>query len=151
MKMNIGDMIDLGDCDMDCQANGSQLTLVAALNEASLALIVANGLLGIWGGWSPVGRMSQTYCTFLAFTFQLVILIVCGTMLFTPFAKTCYSSLFPTAGDYSMWTMHDDYIMVVVLWGTQFIWLFIFACIGLCGAVKSEETEKTAEANKQTK
>lgn len=77
----------------------------------------------------------------------MAILIACATMLFTPYALQCYSSLFPTttrpdvgvsnAG--SLWTMHDDYLMVVGLWGSQFIWLFIFLVIGLCGAYKSEE------------
>ena len=128
---------------MDCQVKGSRLTLVAILNEASLTLLVINGLLGIWGGWSAIGRISQTYCTFLTFFFQLAILIACGTMLFTPYARTCYSSLHPTDGldVRGLWTMHDDYIMVITLWGTQFLWVFIFAVIGLCGAVRSEKTD----------
>ena len=136
-------MIEMADCDIDCQAKGSQLTLVASLNEASLALIVFNALLGIWGGWSAIGRVSQTYCTFLACTFQLAILIVCATMLFTPYAKMCYTSLYPTAGEENgLWTMHDDYMTVVTLWGTQFVWVFVFLFIGLCGAVRSESTEE---------
>ena len=69
MKRSIDALLDLGDCDMDCQAKGSRLTLVANLNEASLTLLVINGLLGIWGGWSAIGRISQTYCTFLTFFF----------------------------------------------------------------------------------
>ena len=95
-KRNIDNMLDLAECDIDCQAKGSRLSLVATLNEASLTLLVINGLLGIWGGWSAIGRISQTYCTFLTFFFQLAILISCATMLFTPYAKTCYASLFPT-------------------------------------------------------
>jgi len=141
MKQSLDTLLDLADCDIDCQAKGSRLTLVATLNEASLALLVINGLLGIWGGWSAIGRISQTYCTLLAFFFQLAILIACGTMLFTPYATTCYRSLMPTVSPTALWTMHDDYVMVVTLWGTQFIWVFIFAVIGLCGAVRSEKTD----------
>jgi len=152
MKQSLDTLLDLADCDIDCQAKGSRLTLVAALNEASLTLLVINGLLGIWGGWSAIGRISQTYCTLLAFFFQLAILIACGTMLFTPYAttcyrslmptvSTCYRSLMPTVSPTELWTMHDDYVMVVTLWSTQFIWVFIFAVIGLCGAVRSEKTD----------
>ena len=141
MKQSLDTLLDLADCDIDCQAKGSRLTLVATLNEASLALLVINGLLGIWGGWSAIGRISQTYCTLLAFFFQLAILIACGTMLFTPYAITCSRSLMPTVSPTELWTMHDDYVMVLTLWGTQFIWVFIFAVIGLCGAVRSEKTD----------
>ena len=139
MKRSINALLDLGDCDMDCQAKGSRLTLVATLNEASLTLLVINGLLGIWGGWSAIGRISQTYCTFLTFLFQLAVLITCSTMLFTPYAKTCFASLYPTSSVGEYWTMHDDYNMVLVLWGTQWLWLFIFGIIGLCGAFRSSD------------
>lgn len=135
-------MIGMADCDIDCQTKGSQLTLVATLNEASLALIVLNAILGIWGGWSVFGRISQTFCTFIAFAFQLAILIVCATMLFTPYARMCYTSLYPTDRRNPLWSMHDDYISVIGLWATQFIWAFVFLCIGLCGAVSSEKTEE---------
>lgn len=151
MKRNLEGLEKMADCDLDCQAKGSQLTLVAVLNVASLSLIVLNGLLGIWGGWSSVGRVAQTYFTFFAFLFQMAILIACGTMLFTPYAMSCYTSLFPTAGrpdvggttsGSSLWTMHDDYIMVIGLWASQWIWLFIFLVIGLCGAFRSEGQSK---------
>jgi len=51
-KSNLQNSIDMMDCDLDCQAKGSQLTVVAALNVASLALIVFNSLMGILGGWN---------------------------------------------------------------------------------------------------
>jgi len=145
MKRNLKHLESMKDCDMDCQAKGSQLSLVAALNVASLTLIFLNGLLGIWGGWSAFSRVAQTYFNIFTCMFQLAILFTCSAMLFTPYAMQCYTSLFPTAGGFSddstgftLWTMHDDYVMIIVLWASQFIWMFIFFFIGMCGAYRSE-------------
>lgn len=146
MKRNLKHLDTMKDCDLDCQAKGSQLSLVAALNIASLTLIFLNGLLGIWGGWSAFSRVAQTYFTIFTCLFQLAILLTCSTMLFTPYALQCYTSLFPTAGGFAedktgftLWTMHDDYVMIIVLWASQFIWMFIFFFIGMCGAYRSEK------------
>jgi len=156
MKRNLKHLETMKDCDLDCQAKGSQLSLVAALNVASLTLIVLNGLLGIWGGWSALSRVAQTYFNIFTCLFQLAILITCGTMLFTPYAMQCYTSLFPTAGGFSdhstgfsLWTMHDDYVMIITLWGTQFIWLFVFFFIGMCGAYRSEPGNNVQALDKQ--
>ena len=138
-KSNLQNSIDMMDCDLDCQAKGSQLTVVAALNVASLALIVFNSLMGILGGWNKIGRITQTYCSFVACFLQFAVLIACGTMLITPYAFTCYGSMQPTFTKDSMWTMHDDYLTVLILWATQFIWMFIFFVIGMCGAFRVEK------------
>jgi len=138
-KSNLQNSIDMMDCDLDCQAKGSQLTVVAALNVASLALIVFNSLMGILGGWNKCGRITQTYCSFVACFLQLAVLISCGAMLITPYAFTCYGSMQPTFTKDSMWTMHDDYLTVLILWATQFIWMFIFFVIGMCGAFRVEK------------
>ena len=146
MKRNLKHYESMKDCDMDCQAKGSQLSLIAALNVASLTLIFLNGLLGIWGGWSTLGRVAQAYFNIFTCLFQLAILLTCSTMLFTPYALQCYTSLFPTAGGFAddstgftLWTMHDDYVMIITLWATQFIWLFIFFVIGMCGAYRESD------------
>jgi hypothetical protein len=145
MKRNLNHLESMKDCDMDCQAKGSQLSIVAALNVASMTLIFLNGLLGIWGGWSAFSRVAQTYFNIFTCMFQLAILFTCSAMLFTPYAMQCYTSLFPTAGGFAddstgftLWTMHDDYVMIIVLWASQFIWMFIFFFIGMCGAYRSE-------------
>ena len=145
MRRNVKNVDDSYDCDIDCQVKGSQLTLVAALNSASLSLILLNGLLGVWGGWSIVGRIAQTYCTFIACLLQFAIFISCATMLFTPYAQKCYSSMFPTNGRDTLWTMHDDYMLVIGLWGSQFFLMFIFLVIGLCGAYRSETVDPKAQ------
>jgi len=141
MKRNLKHLETMKDCDLDCQAKGSQLSLVAALNVASLTLIVLNGLLGIWGGWSALSRVAQTYFNIFTCLFQLAILITCGTMLF------------PTAGEqstgFTLWTMRDDYVMIITLWGTQFIWLFVFFFIGMCGAYRSEPGNNVQALDKQ--
>lgn len=104
---------------------------------ACLSLIFLNGLLGVWGGWSPIARIAQTYCTFVAFLFQLGVFIACATMLFTPYALNCSRSMTQTSGTDTFWTMHDDFDMVVGLWSSQIFWMFAFLVIGLCGAYSS--------------
>lgn len=125
------------ECDLECQQKGSQFTTISIIQIASLSLIVLNGLLGIWGGWSPAARIVQTYCSFVAFLFQLGVFITCAAMLFTPYALVCSKSLAPTSGKNTLWTMHDDYDMVVGLWSSQIFWMFAFLVIGLCGAYSS--------------
>ena len=106
--------------------------------------------MGMLGGWCKVGRLIQTYCTFFAFFLQLAILIVSGTLLLTPYAKTCWGSLQPTSGINRMWTMHDDFMMSVGLWATQFIWMFIFVFIGLCGAFRGEKNSNDGQIELST-
>jgi len=42
--------------------------------------------------------------------------------------------------------MHDDYGMVVGLWGSQIFWMFAFLAIGLCGAYTSAPKVETVNA-----
>ena len=136
LKLTI-DIVD--DCDIDCQARGSQLTLVAILNTAALAFVfVNNGICLALGACFATSRMIATYCNFFGCMFHMVILIVSGTFLFTPYAQMCGNSMVKTAGKDLMWTMSDDYSTVVFLWATSFPLLFIFFCIGLCGAYKAQ-------------
>lgn len=112
-KRSIENTIELLDCDLDCQANGSQLTVVAALNVARLVVVFMVGLFGMLGGWRSHERIAATYCGFFSFLFQLIISIVSTLMILTPFAMSCFASMQPT-GD-GMWTMHDDYTMIIGL------------------------------------
>jgi hypothetical protein len=146
MKDELKIRIDLADCDLECQQKGSQFTTISIIQISCLSLIVINGLLGIWGGWFPAARIAQTYCSFVAFLFQLAVFITCATMLFTPYSFACSRSLAPTSGKDAFWTMHDDYGMVVGLWGSQIFWMFAFLAIGLCGAYTSAPKVETVNA-----
>lgn len=125
------------ECDLECQQKGSQFTTISIMQMSCLSLIFLNGLVGIWGGWSPAARIAQTYVSFIAFLFQLAVFVTCATMLFTPYAKICARSLTPTSAKDTFWTMHDDYYMVFGLWASQLFWMFAFLVIGLCGAYSS--------------
>jgi hypothetical protein len=133
---DIQELID--DCDLDCQSKGSQMTLIAGLNSLSLFFIMIQALLMFIGTWRKYVRIFQVYCNIFTCVFQLVILIVSGALLFTKYAAFCGKSVIRTAG-WVQWTMKDDYDMTIMLWATQFIWMFIFFCCGLCSAHKSEK------------
>ena len=124
---------------MDCQAKGSQMTLVAILNSTALALICVNALCMFAGTWRASSRIFSVYCTFFSCLFQFAILVTSGVLLFTPYARMCGYSLTKTFSDSFMWTMRDDYSTVVTLWATQFIWMFVFVCFGMCSAMKTDD------------
>ena len=81
------------DCDMDCQKFGSGLSVTAAINQVSLAFILLNFLCMFIGTWRWRARVFSTYCTYVSCFVQFIILIVSGTMLFTPYSMMCASSL----------------------------------------------------------
>ena len=118
------------DCDMDCQKFGGGLSVVAAINQISLAFILLNFLCMFIGTWRYRARVFSTYCTYVSCFVQFLILIVSGTMLFTPYAMTCSTSLKKTLGADISWHIADDWYALTVLWATQWIWMFVFVCAG---------------------
>ena len=123
------DIVD--DCDTDCQKLGGGLSVVAAINQLSIGFILLNFLCMFIGTWRWRARVFSTYCTFVSCCVQFIILIVSGTMLFTDYASMCARSLTSTAGTLQ-WTTSDDWQQIVTLWATQFVWMFIFVCVGMC-------------------
>ena len=122
------DMVE--DCDPECQAKGSQMTLVGLLNSIALGFICINAFCMFAGTWRHRARIFSVYCTFFSCLFQFAVLVTSGVFLFTPFAMFCAGSLVQTAGKGIQWTMADDYATTVTLWATQFIWMFVFLFIG---------------------
>jgi hypothetical protein len=116
------------DCDMDCQKFGSGLSVVAAINQISLAFILLNFLCMFIGTWRYRARIFSTYCTYVSCFVQFIILIVSGTMLFTPYSMMCATSLEKTMGNTISWHVADDWYSMTVLWATQWVWMFVFVC-----------------------
>lgn len=57
------------DCDIDCQARGSQLTLIATLLGASYGLVCLNSLIMFIGVWRYRARVCSIYCTLFTAVF----------------------------------------------------------------------------------
>ena len=133
----LSDYIDLfEDCDVDCQAQGSQLTTIAGLMGAIYGLVTLNAILMFIGVWRANYRVCSIYCTFGVCLFQFAALIACGAMMFTDYNKVCARSMKETMGDGNIWTMADDFYMTFSLWIISFITMFCFVCCGLCSAIK---------------
>ena len=124
------------DCDMDCQKLGSGFSIVAAFNQISIAFILLNFLCMFIGAWRWRARVFSTYCTYVSCLVQFIILILSSTMLFTNYASLCGRSSQLTMGKME-WRMSDDYGVLVFLWGSQWIWMFIFVCAGMCQQYKA--------------
>lgn len=130
------DFIDLlEDCDVDCQANGSQLTAIAGLMGAVYGLVALNAIFMFIGTWRYRWRVCSIYCTFGVCLFQFVALIVAGALMFTKYNAICARSIRETMGDGNMWSMADDFYMTFSLWVISFITMFCFVCCGLCSAM----------------
>ena len=67
-------------------------------------------------------------------------MIVSGVFLYTDYAVMCMTSTVKVAGSgpTAEWMMADDYISMTWIWGTQFILIFVFACVGMCQQYKAE-------------
>ena len=130
------------DCDMDCQKFGSGLSVVAAINQISLGFIVLNFLCMFIGTWRWRARVFSTYCTYVSCFVQFIILIVSATMLFTPYTMMCATSLEKTMGDGISWHIADDWYAIVVLWATQWVWMFVFVCAAMCQQYRDPGTSK---------
>lgn len=128
------------DCDMDCQKMGSGMTLVAVLNQVVLGFIGLNALFMFIGVWRYRWRVCSVYCTMFMCLFQLIVLIVSATALFSKYSMVyCATSLTPTAPG-MFWHMADDYNMNVTLWGAQIVLMFCFVCCGFCSAYKADDS-----------
>lgn len=132
------EQIDLiEDCDIDCQAKGSQLTLVAGLNQLAYVFIAINAILMFIGTWMYRARVASVYCSIFSCMFQFAIIVTSGVILSSPYNMVCRRSMIPTAGEFQ-WTMRDDFGLVATMWIMSIITLLPFLCCGLCSAVKSE-------------
>ena len=132
--------IDLAeDCDIDCQKNGSQLTLIAGLMGMSYGFVALNALFMFIGTWRYRWRVCSVYCTFATCLFQFIILIVSGALLFTKYNAVCGRSMTKTAGDAFLWTMADDFYTTFSLWIISFVAMFCFVCCGLCSAYRPDK------------
>ena len=130
------DYIDLfEDCDIDCQAQGSQLTTIAGLMGAIYGLVTLNAIFMFIGTWRANYRICSIYCTFGVCLFQFAALIAVGAMMFTKYNAICARSMKETMGDGNIWTMADDFYVTFSLWITSFITMFCFVCCGLCSAM----------------
>jgi len=129
------DYIALGeDCDVDCQANGSQLTTIAGLMGAVYGLVALNAVFMFIGTWRYKWRVCSIYMTFGVCLFQLAATIAAGALLFTKYNAICARSIRETMGDGNLWSMADDFYITFSLWITSFIAMFCFLCCGLCSA-----------------
>jgi len=127
------------DCDIDCQAKGSQLTLIAALMGAAYGVVALNALFMFIGTWRYRARVCSVYCTMCACLFQFIILCVVGALLFTNYNAICARSMVRTMSDDFIWTMADDFYMTFSLWIVSFFTLFAFCCCGLCSAYRPDK------------
>ena len=125
------------DCDVDCLAKGSQLTLVAGLNQLCFGIIALNALFMFIGAFRYQDRVLSVYCTFFACLFQFCIIVVSGVILCNRWNAVCSRSLTPTAGGLQ-WTMRDDFGVCFGLWIMSIILLFPFLFCGLQSTRKCE-------------
>ena len=127
------------DCDLDCQAGGSMMSLVASLNGTALGFIGLNAIFMFIGTWRYRWRVCSVYCTLFSCLFQFAVIITSATMLFSKYTTTmCATSLTSTAGALP-WFMADDWAVNVMLWIGQIFLMFGFLACGLCSAMKSED------------
>ena len=132
LNLNKNFIAVMEDCDTDCQKLGSGLSVVAAINQVALGYIMLNMVCMFIGTWRWRARVFSTYCTYVSAAIQFIILLVSGSMLFTPYASMCARSMTKTKGPFISWSMADDYQSIVAIWSIQFIWMFIFVCVGMC-------------------
>ena len=129
------DYIDLiEDCDIDCQAAGSNLTLIAGLMGLSYGLVGLNAIFTFIGTWRYRWRFCSVICTLATCMCQLILSIVVGALLFTKYNAICGRSMVKTYGENMIWTMADDFYMTFSLWVISFFAMFFFCCCGLCSA-----------------
>jgi hypothetical protein len=130
-------------CDLDCQARGSGMTIVATLNSIALSIIALNSIFMIIGAFKGRDRVCSVYFTIFACVFQFCVLMASAGLLFSPYARLCgYSTTavgnFPgfTLVSGKDWMMMDDYWTMVGLWATQLVLMFAFCCCGMIPAYK---------------
>ena len=126
------------DCDVDCQAKGSQLTVMAVLGSVMYSVVGLNAIAMFIGTWRYRWRICSVYCTFVACMLQFALLIAIGAMMFTKYNALCARSLVETA-DYYLYTMNDDFYWSFTSWIVSWIWMFVFVCCGMCSAYRPEK------------
>jgi hypothetical protein len=125
------------DCDVDCLAKGSQLTIIAILMSVAYSVVGLNAIAMFIGTWRCGWRICSVYCTFFACIFQFAILISVGAMMFSKYGALCARSMNSTAAPF-LWTMADDFYVTFIVWIFSFIWMFVFVCCGMCSAFRPE-------------
>ena len=89
------DKIDLfEDCDADCHAKGSQLTIMGVLMSVMYTIVGLNALAMFIGTWRYRWRICSVYCTFVACMIQFALLIAVGALMFTKYNAVCARSLY---------------------------------------------------------
>ena len=133
------DKIDLyEDCDADCFAKGSQLTIMAVLMSVAYGVVGLNALFMFIGTWRYRWRICSVYCTFAACILQFALLIAVGALMFTKYNAVCARSLY-TTHNYYMYSMNDDFYFTFTSWLVSWIWMMVFVCCGLCSAYRPEK------------
>ena len=133
------DKIDLyEDCDADCFAKGSQLTIMAVLMSVAYGVVGLNALFMFIGTWRYRWRICSVYCTFAACILQFALLIAVGALMFTKYNSVCARSLY-TTHNYYMYSMNDDFYFTFTSWIVSWIWMMVFVCCGMCSAYRPEK------------
>ena len=133
------DKIDLfEDCDADCHAKGSQLTIMGVLMSVMYTIVGLNALAMFIGTWRYRWRICSVYCTFVACMIQFALLIAVGALMFTKYNALCARSLYAT-NDYWMYSMNDDFYSTFTSWIASWIWMFVFVCCGMCSAYRPDK------------
>lgn len=129
------DMVDT--CDLDCQARGSQLTLVGVLMSTVYSLVMLNALFMFIGTWRPYFRICSTYFTWFVCLFQFCVLVACGTILDSTYNRLCMRSMTKTWG-VGIYTMADDFFVTGSLWVISFFMMIGFVCCAGCQVMKEK-------------
>ena len=118
------------DCDVDCQAKGSQLTLIAGLLGLVYFLVGLNALFMFIGTWRYRWRVCSVYFTGVLCLFQFCVLVSTGALLFTKYNGICSKSMRATSvwDEAFIWTMADDFYMTFSLWVASFFTMIGFVC-----------------------
>jgi len=134
----VKDYIDMVDtCDIDCQARGSQLTIVAILMNVVYSLVCLNALFMFIGTWRPYFRICSTYFTWFVCLFQFCVLVATGTILDSKYNRVCMRSMTQTWG-VGIWTMADDFFVTGSLWVLSFFLMIGFVCCAGCQTMKEK-------------
>ena len=133
------DKIDMyEDCDADCLAKGSQLTVMGVLMSVMYTVVGLNAIAMFIGTWRSNWRICSVYCTFVACMLQFALLIAVGALMFTKYNALCARSLYAT-NDYYLYSMNDDFYFTFTSWIVSWIWMFVFVCCGMCSAYRPEK------------
>ena len=118
-------------CDINCQAEGTQLTLIASMMSGAYGIACLNALFMFIGAWRHRWRICSIFCTFLVCLLQIAVLVVSIILWIGPYGTLCGYSNTNTAEGFR-WTMHDDIIATRNLWIFLAICVLPFFCCGMC-------------------